>query len=1169
MLLVIPSDVSYIGEDLRVFNQHTKEWSNLSLDDVVSQGSGALVSYQHLLDTVQADTDSVRGLAKLSFGWCTNQSRARRDEAMDMGLAAPNLSSNDRHLKTRERDTYGWFTIIARRLGMEWAQDKAAELLTPFRRFIKERFTNNARCCPPDVDNDVQAFTHLRHTLLLPKSPPTPGGVSKPDVLVTREMWGLDSKGNAKLDMPCKPKPVVPFGLGDYVDSDDSDYDEPPPLLGRCVDAYDSSDDEDDDRGPPPLAGHRIDPHNLKPSGERPLGAHLDTGNPENSEVVTISAPVLRNDSLLRTAFVLYERASLGDFYGQYMRYWPDIDKAKTYMESLPHPSLSSPTLDGYPEILGDQGICFLVDTKENELRECMCKTTASPYKSCTYISPVMARHIKAFRRHGFSLLNSLELVRTVGNSSTLFGLAYAGGVWLDEGLPQGSLLPHYEDLMKRTFGGHSMGPCQRTQPLQTQAFEKFGWAAQIRALGGVMEAAEARAIPVRESARPVSTTQLQRMVETTSQDLVSSVQGVGDLGAQHIHHSSLMVSHISHPIQEAYSSFVSASAGYRGRNLSTVQMRQVLLAITNYLGITPARAEALLCESSRKRSVFDLFPANSFLIGNPIRREGFGPNCFQMQRKRLDSDTWEPLEPLVPTADDVALEVAISRHITETDAMPDTVPVSYPKEIKDEASKRFYVAHYPGQKGNPLYDSCVAQIAKFDDTESHSQTMARLQKHIEALLGCCLSDRRAVLRRCKAETRHAKKSPAPGAAKAKAKAATGAATSEAVAAAAVPRPPVVEPVVPVLETAKPKGVTQATIQKATCGKAVLELTAWASNALVATGKLKADGPRMSKSLVEFKTAQDSGSRGAMATGFFATCPTLQLDHSNWLQASSVVARLSLDVFGGYRVRDSTTKQEKIVFRTKGDAFRCFLFLVFLMEAPNSPTFAADFVNKLFERKGGQGATDVWARGRLVSLELLAQGMPDALGYLVVSDATCFFAFMSHRAPGSNITSTKGDLVLFRLVTHDGSPTKVVKKKKAPPKNPPTAPPAKKPKAVKTAESEDDWEDVPRAVLERQWEDVQCAVLKPQPPLKKRKPPHHATFNRRDFLSAQSNKPCQSFSCVSLEDDALWEAIAPTAEEIANLQANMLEFENVQRVALQEAVEKGQQNFGQQEFGIL
>ena len=1092
--MVIPSDASYEGSDLRVYNQHTKLWRDWGLDPFVDRAQAHLAN-QHLLDTVEADSsqrDSCRGVVRASYGWCSDMSRSRTGEVDDLGFAVPNISANNNDLN--KADSYGVMSDLARQLKLEWAKEEPTD---PIERQIRERFLSHPDFCPPGLNICVPSLTNLRQTLF-------------------------------RLKEGHPPPPQPEFALE--------------PSWGHVT-------------GVPPGQEANLDIYEPAVDGANSLDPHTDNSNSDGAEVLTWSAPVKHRMELVRASSVGYPRASMYNFFNQTAKFGQEIQKAKAYKEALPHPSLSSPTLEGYNEIFASGGLLLWVDTESGTLIECAARTPASLSKAATFSSAIGASVAKLHWKHGLSEFQLLQLTLIGASVPTPFGVAHTLHSWFDDGVPGPELLVAFEEEMKAKFGGHSMGPCHRFQPPQTRPINKQSWAESLQALGDIRRRAEQRAAPIRASPRPLAMFRYQTEVETLTADLVNQIGGVGELLAQHIKMLMLQSTLLTLALMEGSSSYVSASAGYKDRKYSRVEMRQLLMAISVYNSQTVAMSEANLCEGSRgRRDIYDLFPANTFLIGNPIQREGFGPNDTTMQMMRLDTGQWEPMPPVVPVTTGETVEEEVRRHILDNESMPENIQVAHGDEVKKAVAAKYRLVTIPPMMGDPKYQACVAQVAAFKYEESRPVTMKRIQYEVESFLGCPLSDMAATLKACRSL----------------AKANKATAAKQPPSAKKPPSPTVVEqPTSPTptgFEASKPVP-TLAALAKVSSGQASIELCGLVDKLLKATGKLPAK-ETFNKAKVHRSEAMSGHGRGDHARGYYCHSHPFGLDYSNWSEASQVVAGISEHVFGGFRVLDSTNSTEKIAFKTVGSAHRCLLFLTILLQGSLCKSFALDWVSRLFDKVGQHGVTNVWAKGRLVAVKLLAQGMPEPLGYLVVKDSVCCFGF----APKTQ----KSQPLFVRVVDNSEMVSaKKKKKKKAPPSSSPSSrSPTKKTK--KSPVEDDEHEYVQRAVL---WEEVQRAFVKKKkrgvPPLKKRKPAaaqEPAAGKNNHYV--ESNDPCQSFSLVPLEDDALWAAAVSdeefmrrdiTDEEIANLQANMLAYEPLQRVSLQEAVEEGQLEFRQQE----
>ena len=1009
---IIPSDCSHECFDVRVYNQFTREWSSLGLDDFLSC---RCFLNQAPLDKLEAagKADPIRGTTKASYGVTTDMCRRRGIDESDLGLAAPNISANNGD--NDPKDTYGPFSRLCERLGVSWA-DKAIILGDPARKYIFERFTSNPSLCPRELENRVNSFTHARIKMLeLDEGQP---GFGRPSY-VTRDLLGLDGK-NA----------VAPSGSGGTESG-----------MGDA--AKDAS----------LLAGKFLGHCTPTPNNANALKAHVDAHNPAGSEVVGWSHGVLHGRVLYRDSFIMYDRKSLAGFADQMERYGPKLEAIRQYVSNMPHPSLRSPTLARYNYVLGDRGLVLLVEARTGRLISCATKTTPALNKTAAFLSALSFPIWRLHKKYGLSLFQILVLLRLCSTVNTVFGLSTVLSLWYDEGLPTTDLVSDFEERVKKMFGGHSIGPAHRCMPFFTKAWNKHTLGNDILTLGRVIEAEEVKMARLRESVRVMPTSQLQAWAEDIMSEL-RRVPGIGGLSAQHCFGVALQLGTLTNArLYEFSGQAATSSAVYAGTTYTPTEMRALLLAVSSALGLTSAQGENASCEATRKKDVTDLAMANTCFIGNPRQLDGFGPANFGMQMMRLDTGEWEPLPPVVPRPTGKTLLEEVKANILSNQDMPTTIEIKHPEEVKAAALEAYYVVEVEPMRSSNSYESCVAAIAAFQPDERHCDTMARCQVALERHLGCPLSDKAAVLRasgrgrkrrarradrrRAARVTRSNPAGPFPVPNGIATGVPTGACPGTSRTPASGPGDSSIAEITPVrnhlppnpssvpvmasavtgevFEATRPPGIISMTqIIAACCGTTTLELYGQATVVLKAAGVLPVGAKNLCAKDVSCVEANWRHPRRGSSVGFYSTCPRLGLDYSQY-SGSIVATSISRDLFGGLKILDNDTLSEKLVFKSKGISVRCFLFLVFLLQGRRHNASVVDMVSRLFSKTK---ETKPWGKDSMSSLRLQAQGYKDCcLGYLVVKGGICWYVYETPETTNSK----RPQLQVLKLAENDPS----------------------------------------------------------------------------------------------------------------------------------------------------
>ena len=992
-IVVVPSDCSYESADLRVYNQHTELWGTRALHFFQKQNQCFL--NQAPLDKVEKTMgpDPIRGTIKASYGYCTDMSCSRTEEEADMGLASPNISQNNKDNSPHE--TYGPFSRLCEHLQVEWA-DYDQIVADEKRKHIMERFSLNPKLCPPELSNRVNAFTHARIPLFQALDQEAEAGA--PPSIVGRSLWGLDE--------PVQEEESLGPDFWEKVETDiDGGDDTLPDLIppGDWELDDDDSDEEllalvsEDYPCPDGLATQKFAP--VQSNGNT-LTAHVDSHNTEGSAVVCWSDTVRHNGVLYRDSFIMYDRKSLQNFASHHDRYGPQIARVGEYVRSLPHPALSLPDLAGYSEVLGDQGVVFVVAARVGRLMSCAAKTTAALNKQAAFASAFGSAIRKLHQSRPLTLFQLLTLVRIGSSCNKVLPFVTILGYMEQVGLPGPNLLPFYEALAVKIFGGHNIGPCQRHSPHHTQAWERETFAASIAILGEIItttQLAQTRRSRSRESVvKTMLPKELQDCVEQIMAQLCK-IKGIQDLTAQVAFGLILQLGLISNAKLSEHTTHSGASAMFKGKKLSDEEMSKVLKAVAHNLGITVSMAENAGCETNRKSVVVDLAPANSFFIGNPTPIVGGG---HQMQTMTLDTGIWEQLAAVTPLDNGKQLGDDIEEHVRLSRDMPDSVPIR-DAGGKTTAQESYYVVELPPLKGLSTYDGLIEAIAKRCPDESYTETMDRVRVHLEAHLGCSISEKEKVMAKAKTRTRQPKGTQAAGKGGSRAQQTGPSAPAHDV------EPPAASQVLTGVQNRAPNTTSNYTKESFTdqvltgipnrafsqalgAGESLLELTGQAESMLRHSGVIRrSGGAGLGKKSIVTTLGTGKLDDGKYRAGYYATLPMANLDFSD-SNTSVVGTSISTELFGGFKVLDTNTLTPKVLFPTKSEASKCLLFLAVILQGTLCPDYAVALVTRLFQKRNVAG---LWQPGCLLSLKLRVQGLPGYFGYFVMKDRTCWYVY--------------------------------------------------------------------------------------------------------------------------------------------------------------------------------
>ncbi len=1024
-ILIIPSDCSYESPDLCVYNQHTELWGSRALHYFEKQNKCFL--NQTPLDKVEkADgPDPVRGTIKASYGYCSDMSTSRTDDEADMGLAAPNITQNNGDNNPQE--TYGTFSRLCEHLQVGWAvyDDIVAD---EKRKLILERFSRNPKLCPVHLNNKVTAFTHARIPLFEATNKAAEVGI--PPTIVDRSLWGLDEPiHEAETFGPdfwettdpnnetgnTLPMDHVP--PGDYWDSGSG---ENKPLSGMLEEEY------------PCPSGTVVQLFAPVLGNGNTMKAHVDSHNTQGSAVVCWSLMVRHNKVLYRDSFIMYDRKSLWNFASHHIKYRDHISKVRDYVSSLPHPSLGLRDLAGYQEVMGNKGVVFVVESKSGTLRSIAAKTTPALNKPAAFISAFGSAIRKLHDRRPLTLFQHLTLIRIASSCNKVLPFVTILGHWEDVGLPGDNLLPSYEALATEFFGGHNIGPCQRHSPHHTGAWEKQTLASSLAILGDVIEKAQLAQTRHSRNRDNAVKSMLPKELQDCAEKIMAQIcmiKGIKDLSAQVAFGLILQLGLIPNAKMSEHTTHSSASAMFKGKNLTDEEMSKVVKAVAYILGITTAMAENGGCEGNRRSDVVDLAPANSFFIGNPCPDISGG---HQMQSMDLRTGIWEALAAITPRDNGKHLLVDIEEHVTKNKEMPDLLPIRVDGG-KARALENYYVVELPPEKGNSTYDGLIEAIAKRCLSETNAQTMDRVQAHLEVHLGCPLSN--------KIDTVAAgKPPPSPRGRGAQGKQREGRPAKKQ----GTPLPPVVALAVLAGEesstgaglptktdkhTSKEEFVNQSLTgvpsgafrQDLSAGESLLELVGQVESMLRQSGVLKrSPGTGLTKKRIVTMMSSGKLGNGDSRAGYYSTLPIANLNFSD--SGTSVVGTsISVDLFGGFKVLDENTLTPRILFPNKQAATKCLLFLAVMLQGRLCPEFAVSFVTRLFQKRD---APALWKEGCLRTTKLRLQGLPGCYGYLVMKDTTCWYAYEAgHNNPVTH-QQTKPLLKFFKFVVNESGHTK-------------------------------------------------------------------------------------------------------------------------------------------------
>jgi hypothetical protein len=183
------------------------------------------------------------------------------------------------------------------------------------------------------------------------------------------------------------------------------------------------------------------------------------------------------------------------------------------------------------------------------------------------------------------------------------------------------------------------------------------------------------------------------------------------------------------------------------------------------------------------------------------------------------------------------------------------------------------------------------------------------------------------------------------------------------------------------------------------------------------SGVLKKPRAGLTKKMITTMMATGKLRDGKSRNGYYSTLSLADLNFTEC--ATSLVGNsISVDLFGGFEVLDDNTLTHRILFPTKRAATNCHLFLAIILQGRQCPEFAVSFVSRLFQKRD---ARDLWKEGSLRTLKLRLQGLPGCYGYLVMKDATCWYAYEAGHDPVTH--PQKPLLKFFKFVVNESGYT--------------------------------------------------------------------------------------------------------------------------------------------------